>query len=87
MEETYLKSRCGVYRIPNIEDINKVEKATPKKDISLSYVDPVRLPSHNVDVIGGDDHNGKPYDYVDDQQLRDEVNILTNDDEWDIYMS
>lgn len=40
-----------------IEDIYKVEKATPKKDISVSNVDPIWLPSHNLDVIGGDDHN------------------------------
>ena len=51
----------------NIEDIDKVEKTTPKKDISLSNVDPVRLPNNNLDVIEGDDHNGNPYDYVDGQ--------------------
>lgn len=49
-----------------IEDIDKVEKATPKKDIILYNVDPFQLPSHNLDVIGGDDYNGVPYDYVDD---------------------
>lgn len=71
----------------NIEDMDKVDKATPKKDISLSNVDPIRLPSHNLDVIGGDDHNGEPYDYVDNQQLGDEVNIPTNDGEGDSDIS
>lgn len=47
----------------------------------MSNVDLVRLPSHNLDAIGGDDHNGEPYDYDDDQQLGDEVNIPTNDGE------
>lgn len=61
-----------------IEDIDKVENVTPKKDISLSNVDQVQLPSHNMDAIDGDDHDGEPYDYVDDQQLGDEVNIPTN---------
>lgn len=70
-----------------IEDIDKVEKATPKKDISLFNVDPVQLPSHNLDDIGGDDHNGESYDYVDDQQLGYEVIILTNNGEREIDIS
>ena len=65
----------------NIKDIDKVEKTTPNKNISLSNINLVRLPNHNLDAICGDDHNGDPYDYVDDQQLGDEVNIPTNDDE------
>ncbi|MCI74986.1 hypothetical protein A2U01_0096252, partial [Trifolium medium] len=52
-----------------IEDIDKVEKTTPKKYISLSNVDPIRLPVHNLDTSGGDVQNGEPHDYVDDQQL------------------
>ncbi|MCI63409.1 hypothetical protein A2U01_0084666, partial [Trifolium medium] len=55
-----------------IEDIDKVEKTTPKKDISLSNVDPVRLPVNNLDTIGGDVQNNEPHDYVDDQQLGEE---------------
>lgn len=42
-----------------------------------------RLPDHNLDTIGGDDLNGEPYDYVDDQKFRDEVNIQINDDDED----
>lgn len=49
-----------------IEDIDKVEKDTPKKDINLSNIDPVWSPSNNMDAIGGDDPNGEPYDYIDD---------------------
>ncbi|MCI98198.1 hypothetical protein A2U01_0119501, partial [Trifolium medium] len=52
-----------------IEDIDKVEKTTPKKYISLSNVDPIRLSVHNLESIGGDVQNGEPHDYVDDQQL------------------
>jgi hypothetical protein len=37
-----------------IEDIDKVEKTTPKKDISLSNVDPVRLPVRILDTTGVD---------------------------------
>lgn len=64
-----------------IEDIDKVEKDTHKKNINLFNVDPVQLPSHNLDAIGDDDRNGEPYDYVEDQQLGDEVNIPINNGE------
>ncbi|CAJ2645756.1 unnamed protein product [Trifolium pratense] len=64
-----------------IEDIDKVEKTTPEKDVSLSNIDPVRLPVHNLDTIGGDVQNGEPHDYVDDQQLGEEVYILADNDE------
>lgn len=63
-----------------IEDVDKVEKTTPKKDISLSNIGPVQLHVHNLDTIGGDHQNGEPRDYVDDQQVRDELNIPTNND-------
>lgn len=56
-----------------IKDIDIVEKTTPKKNINLSNTDKVWLPSHNLDVIGGDNQNGEPYDYVNDQQLGEEV--------------
>lgn len=46
-----------------IEYIVKLEKDTPKKDINLSNIYPIQLPSHNLDAIGGDDQNGEPYDY------------------------
>lgn len=64
-----------------------MEKTTPKKDIILSNIDPVRLPVHNLDTIGSDDHNGEPYDYIVDKHLRYEVDIPTNDDEGENYMS
>ncbi|CAJ2671557.1 unnamed protein product [Trifolium pratense] len=64
-----------------IEDIDKVEKTTPEKDVSLSNIDPVRLPVHNLDTIGGDVQNGEPHDYVDDQQLGEEVYIPADNDE------
>ncbi|MCI11081.1 hypothetical protein A2U01_0032180, partial [Trifolium medium] len=64
-----------------IEDIDKVKKTTPKKNISLSNVDPIRLHVHNLEIIGGDVQNGEPRDYVDDQQLGEEVNITTDNDE------
>lgn len=70
-----------------IEYIDKVEKVTPKKDIILSSVDPARIPSRSLDDIDDDDHNGEPYDYVDDQQIGDEVNIITNDGERESDMS
>lgn len=57
----------------NIKEIEKVEKDTPNKDISLSNVDAVQLPSHNLDAIGSDDHNSEPYDYVDNKQLGDDI--------------
>ncbi|MCI77722.1 hypothetical protein A2U01_0098992, partial [Trifolium medium] len=47
----------------------------------MSNVDPVRLPVHNLDTIGGDAQNGELHDYVDDQQLGDDVNIPANNDE------
>lgn len=53
----------------------------------MSNAYPVWLPSHNLDVIGGDDQNDEPYDYVDDQQLGVEVNIPTNDGEEESDMS
>ncbi|CAJ2679244.1 unnamed protein product [Trifolium pratense] len=62
-------------------DIDKVEKTTPEKDVSLSNIDPVRLPVHNLDTIGGDVQNGEPHDYVDDQQLGEEVYIPADNDE------
>src|SRR4051812_28148824 len=66
-----------------IEDIDEVDKTTPNKDINLSNISLVRLPNNNnLNVIGGDDQNGEPYDYVDDQKLGDEINIPSNDDEW-----
>ncbi|GAU22987.1 hypothetical protein TSUD_98150 [Trifolium subterraneum] len=64
-----------------IEDIDKVEKTTPKKDVSLSNIDPVRLSVHNLDTIGGDVQNGEPHEYVDDQQLGEEVYIPADNDE------
>lgn len=66
-----------------IEDIDKVEKTTPKKDINLSSIDLVRLPVHNLDTINDNDQNGEPNDYVDDQKLGDGVNIPTTYDEWE----
>jgi hypothetical protein len=63
-----------------IEDIDKVEKTTPKKDISLSNVDPVRLPVHNLDTTGGEVQNDEPHDYVDNQQLGEEINIPADND-------
>ena len=53
----------------------------------MSNVDPVQLPNHNPDVIGGDDQNGELYDYVDDQKIGDEINIPTNNDEGESSMS
>ena len=70
-----------------IEDIDKVENTTPKKDIDLSNIDPIRLPIHNLDTNSGDDQNSESYDYVDDQQLGDVVNIPTNDNERENDMS
>lgn len=64
-----------------IEYIDKGEKNTPKKDISLSNIDSVWLPIHNLDIIGGGDQNDELHDHVNDQQLEDEVNIQTNVDE------
>src|SRR6266487_4225588 len=64
-----------------IEDTDKVENTTPKKDVSLSNIDPVRSPVHNLDTIGGDVQNGEPHEYVDDQQLGEEVYIPADNDE------
>lgn len=75
----------NIYEVVFMEDqtleyIYKMEKTTPEKDINLSNINPVPLPIHNLDTISGDNQNDEPHDYVDDQQLRDEVNILTNYD-------
>lgn len=63
-----------------IEDNDKVEN-TLKKYISLSNIDLVQLPIHNLDTIGGGDQNGEPRDYVYHKKIGDEINIPTNNDE------
>ncbi|RDY02457.1 hypothetical protein CR513_14075, partial [Mucuna pruriens] len=54
-----------------IKDINKVKKATPKKDNSLSEIDLVWVSVHDLDTIENNVQNGEQHDYVGDQQLGD----------------
>ncbi|GAU50368.1 hypothetical protein TSUD_284660 [Trifolium subterraneum] len=77
-----IRSRDVVFmKDQTIEDIDKMEKTTRKKDVTLSNIDSVRLPVHNLDTIGGDVQNGEPHEYVDDQQIGEEVNIPADNDE------
>ncbi|RDX90093.1 hypothetical protein CR513_28077, partial [Mucuna pruriens] len=48
-----------------IEDIDNVKKTTPEKDNSLSKIDPVRIPIHNLDTVENNVQNGEQHDYVD----------------------
>ncbi|RDY06571.1 hypothetical protein CR513_09416, partial [Mucuna pruriens] len=58
-----------------IEDIDKVKKSTPEKDNSLSKIDLVRMPIHDLDTIYNNQHN-----YVGDQQLGDGFDVPLDDD-------
>ncbi|RDX72601.1 hypothetical protein CR513_47887, partial [Mucuna pruriens] len=51
-----------------IEDIDKVKKSTPEKDNSLSEIDPVRMPVHDLDTADNNVQNGEQHNY-DDQLM------------------
>ncbi|RDX62802.1 hypothetical protein CR513_58828, partial [Mucuna pruriens] len=62
-----------------IEDIDKVKKSTPKKDNSLSEIDPVRMPIHDLDTTDNNVQNGEQHNYG-DQQLGDDFDVPLDDD-------
>ncbi|RDX74016.1 hypothetical protein CR513_46284, partial [Mucuna pruriens] len=47
-----------------IEDIDKVKKSTPEKDNSLSEIDPVRMPVHDLDTADNNVQNGEQHNYL-----------------------
>ncbi|RDX71970.1 hypothetical protein CR513_48611, partial [Mucuna pruriens] len=63
-----------------IKDIDKVKKSTPDKDNSLSEIDPVRMPVHDLDTADNNVQNGEQHNYVGDQQLGDGFDIPLDDD-------
>ncbi|RDY03729.1 hypothetical protein CR513_12653, partial [Mucuna pruriens] len=62
-----------------IEDIDKVKKSTPEKDNSLSEIDPVRMPIHDLDTADNNVQNGEQHNYG-DQQLGDGFDVPLDDD-------
>ncbi|RDX67589.1 hypothetical protein CR513_53513, partial [Mucuna pruriens] len=62
-----------------IEDIYKVKKSTPKKDNSLSKIDPVQMPIHDLDTTNNNIQNGEQHNYG-GQQLEDEFDVPLDDD-------
>ncbi|RDY02209.1 hypothetical protein CR513_14370, partial [Mucuna pruriens] len=63
-----------------IEDIDKVKKSTPEKDNSLSEIDPVRMPIHDLDTVDNNVQNGEQHNYG-DQQLGDGFDVPLDDDD------
>nr|KYP52472.1 Retrovirus-related Pol polyprotein from transposon TNT 1-94 [Cajanus cajan] len=71
-----------------IEDINKVEKTTPKKDNNLTDGNLMWLPIHNLDKVETDAQNDEEHGDVDDQQIGDvlEVPMLKRNMIWYMMM-
>ncbi|RDY06218.1 hypothetical protein CR513_09841, partial [Mucuna pruriens] len=62
-----------------IEDIDKVKKSTLEKDNSLSEIDLVRMPIHDLDTTDNNVQNGEQHNYG-DQQLGDGFDVPLDDD-------
>ncbi|RDX78452.1 hypothetical protein CR513_41272, partial [Mucuna pruriens] len=63
-----------------IEDIDKVKKTTLEKDNSLSEIDLIWMPVHDLDTIENNVQNGEQHDYVGDQQVGDIFYVPPDDD-------
>ncbi|RDY14590.1 hypothetical protein CR513_00328, partial [Mucuna pruriens] len=81
VEKKLVKS-CDVQFMEDqtIEDIDKVKKSTLEKDNSLSEIDPVQMPVHDLDTVDNNVQNGDQHNYVGDQKLRDGFDVPPDDD-------
>ncbi|RDX98967.1 hypothetical protein CR513_18044, partial [Mucuna pruriens] len=71
VEKKLVKSRDVQFmEDQTIKDIDKVKKATPKKDNSLSEIDPVRMFVHDLDTI--DNNLGHDFDNPLDDDAKEE---------------
>lgn len=70
-----------------IEDIDKMEKTTPEIDNGLSDVDPVRMPTHDLDTAENNVQNDEQHGDVGDQQLGDDFDVPNDDAEEEHEMS
>ncbi|WVZ20167.1 hypothetical protein V8G54_007489 [Vigna mungo] len=62
-----------------IEDIDKVEKSTPKEDGNVTDIDPIRLSINDLDI---DVHDDEQHGDIDNQQVGDSLNVpIDNVDE------
>ncbi|RDX98100.1 hypothetical protein CR513_19027, partial [Mucuna pruriens] len=63
----------------NIKDIDKVKKSTLEEDNSLSEIDLVWMPIHDLDTVDNNVQNGEQHNYS-DQQLGDDFDVPLDDD-------
>ncbi|RDY11828.1 hypothetical protein CR513_03448, partial [Mucuna pruriens] len=63
-----------------IEDINKVKKSTPEKDNSLSEIDPLQMPIHDLDTTDNNAQNvGDGFDVPLDDDAEEEQKMSQNE--------
>jgi len=62
-----------------IEDIDKVEKTTPKKDSNLTGGNPMRLSAHNLENVETEAQDDEQHGDVDHQQFGSGVEVPIDD--------